>query len=1177
MRARGLQVGTGVLCALGFAACSGQDQLGDPGAKGSPEESRAEVASSAVAQAAVAGMRQRLRVPALSRLAAASGKIAAFRRDSLSLLGDGASVRFARSSKRLRAVFADGGEHAGNAELSFPERASDYFSVRDRDSGVEVRARLVGARDVRAEAADGFVVYEGGTARGGTIVHRVTESGTEDYLSFEEAPASAEVSYDIALSDGVAGLRLVGNSLEMIDAHGSPRLRIAPPYLVGADGETTPATLSVDGCAFDDDPSDPWSRSPVDPGASECRVHVRWDDSGVKYPAVLDPSWSTTGNMAVARIDPAAAWLGTISRVLVVGGGTAALNGINSAEIYNPSTRTWAMTGNLNTARWGHTGTQRSDGSVLVVGGTTTSAGAYLASCELYNVTTGKWTFTGSLSAGHRGHSAVRLANGDILIAGSDSFTNMGAERWSNTTFSWSSAGVPGLTPWFTTMTLLGDGRVLNVGDNSSGVANLYNPTTNSWSALPVPKAQRASAGQVALTSGQVLRAGGVGGQAAELFTFNTGTPANSTFIRTGETSWPHEAGTLTKLADGRVVAVGGVGTNAGKSSEIWSQAWGTWSQGPAMATARSHHAAVLMTTNNKVLVAGGMGTNGAALNSAEELDPATTATVAGEYRFAAGPDPAVFADGRAVEVWGVVHRPATLAPNTRYPLVVMLHGNHNTCGRSSNPRIDDNTDYTFTGTCPPGYSVVPNHRGYDYLAQELASRGYLVVSINANRSINNGIDDNSDIELILARGRLVLRHLQKLSAWNRGAEATPGGIGVSLQNHIDFTQVGLFGHSRGGEGVRAAYERYRLSGSPWPAAIVDPVTFRAIFEIGPTDSRGSRGFFHDDKFPNDPQNPDGLKWAVLLPLCDADNNRLSGANVLDRMMMKTSESTPSLKATYTVAGANHEFYNTEWQQPNPAGCETGDYEMFDNGDLNGSAEQRQTGLRPVVAFFRANLGASTDPAGNNLFNPQVTPQFGTRVNRGYTPGISSSLSKVLEEFVNPWPTSTFNQTNTASGVTVVNDMLDQHYQGGETGTPVPYKGAQIRITNSTTAWMQVHFNAAGSGQNLSAYAYLDFRIDRVEQRTFNTPNLRVRLVNANGTLSSEVDVAAYATLDGPYNGHYPLQTVRIPLSAFTGATLGAVRGVRFNFPSTTVDTLLYLGSIRATVSTAVNGGAVTY
>ena len=121
------------------------------------------------------------------------------------------------------------------------------------------------------------------------------------------------------------------------------------------------------------------------------------------------------------------------------------------------------------------------------------------------------------------------------------------------------------------------------------------------------------------------------------------------------------------------------------------------------------------------------------------------------QYRIGARVIPSILSD-RAVEIWAKAHYP--LAEEGNHPIVVMLHGNHPTCGRDSNPRIDDNCEYTFHGTCPSGYEVVRNHEGYDYIAKNLASFGYIVISINANRGINCGPASAGDPALNEARGK---------------------------------------------------------------------------------------------------------------------------------------------------------------------------------------------------------------------------------------------------------------------------------------------------------------------------------------------------------------------------------------------------------------------------------------
>jgi len=228
------------------------------------------------------------------------------------------------------------------------------------------------------------------------------------------------------------------------------------------------------------------------------------------------------------------------------------------------------------------------------------------------------------------------------------------------------------------------------------------------------------------------------------------------------------------------------------------------------------------------------------------------------------------------IDLWARVYVPSGYTG--QLPLIVLLHGNHATCGTYDGfgpARRDDNVQYTLTGTCPDRYVVVPNHAGYEYLARPLATRGYIIVSINANRGVTAAPGETLDRGLNLRRGRLVLRHLEHLVQLNATGSSP-------LYHRIDFSHVGLMGHSRGGEGMRAAYEQYRAPGSPWPALIGTPIGFEGLFEIGPVDGQtGPR------TNPNR-LNADGLAWTVLLPNCDGDVFNLQGVKPFDRMMLKT-------------------------------------------------------------------------------------------------------------------------------------------------------------------------------------------------------------------------------------------------------------------------------------------------
>jgi len=213
---------------------------------------------------------------------------------------------------------------------------------------------------------------------------------------------------------------------------------------------------------------------------------------------------------------------------------------------------------------------------------------------------------------------------------------------------------------------------------------------------------------------------------------------------------------------------------------------------------------------------------------------------VSADYRLPAGLDPDIASEAKT-EIWATLWRPEPLAAGA-HPLILFLHGNHATCGRVDQAmgiRVDDRNDYTLTGRCPSGYIVAPSHRGYAYLAEKLTAAGYIVVSINANRGVNAADGVSGDDGLNLRRGRLVLKHLQLLAQWNRSGGA-PSSLGFNLKGKLDLSEIGLVGHSRGGEGMRAALAQYTDAGSPWRTRI-GPLGLKALFEIAPVDGQTSR------------------------------------------------------------------------------------------------------------------------------------------------------------------------------------------------------------------------------------------------------------------------------------------------------------------------------------------------
>jgi hypothetical protein len=591
-----------------------------------------------------------------------------------------------------------------------------------------------------------------------------------------------------------------------------------------------------------------------------------------------------------------------------------------------------------------------------------------------------------------------------------------------------------------------------------------------------------------------------------------------------------------------------------------------------------------LRTIGRAFLLLALMGSSGLAQTAPDATARGPLATTSAEYKLPATLDLDI--SGRTTELWARVYMPATLS-SPPYPLLVFLHGNHATCGSGQNPRIDTSVTYTFHGICSATAPiVVPNHEGYGYLADQLASWGYIVVSINANRGINAAPGTPEDLGNNLARGRLVLKHLQLLSEWNVFG-GSPTFLGVELKGALDFTQVGLFGHSRGGEGVRAAYSFYTTGDTRvnWAQQIPNPITFRGIFEIGPVDGQTSLLF-----------TPVNIKWNVLLPMCDGDVSNLQGVRPFDRTFATHSDR--NQKSTFAVWGANHNFYNTEWQTSESAGCAGhGNSPLFPA--TIGSPQQRQTALASVMAFFRANVG----PGANAVFNQIFDPQLGlpavvttvTRVDRGYTDG--SGATVLFEDFTQSTGTNTYGFANDAIDITVdhITNAIPNH-------NVVDAYGRRNNLRAATISWtapggsFQTNWAPPGLGQDIGQLKTLDFRVSRQCTPPSGTScpapsslnptepsNFSLRLVAGDGSVSDPLYVDNYTDLRGPVGTsvnnlhsflHPILQTVRIPLADFRGVDLSRIRGIRFTFDGTATGAI-YLSDIRISSLTQKASSAI--
>jgi Galactose oxidase, central domain/Kelch motif len=254
---------------------------------------------------------------------------------------------------------------------------------------------------------------------------------------------------------------------------------------------------------------------------------------------LYDPKSGTftpTGSMTTTREDHSATLLRD-GRVLIAGGNDKADHAVASAELYDPKTGKFSATGSMAIARGYHTAALLADGRVLIVGG---AAAAWtsmdgLASAELYDPKTGTFTATGSMaSALGFPPTATLLEDGRVLVTGTTA-TGTLSELYDPKTGTFTPTGSMTTPRPYTTATLLADGRVLVAGGGSDyanrnflASAEIFDPTTGAFSATGSMSAARTWCQASLLADGRVLITGGYGSVAplasAELYDPKTGT-----------------------------------------------------------------------------------------------------------------------------------------------------------------------------------------------------------------------------------------------------------------------------------------------------------------------------------------------------------------------------------------------------------------------------------------------------------------------------------------------------------------------------------------------------------------------------------------------------------------------------------------------------------------------------
>ncbi len=255
------------------------------------------------------------------------------------------------------------------------------------------------------------------------------------------------------------------------------------------------------------------------------------------------------------------------------------------------------------------------------------------------------------------------------------------------------------------------------------------------------------------------------------------------------------------------------------------------------------------------------------------------------------------------------------------FPLILIVHGNH------SAPEYSD--------------------QGYDYLAELLASRGYIVASVDENFLNISLYDDRIFLQPLkndnACRGWLLLEHLSLFEEWNRTENAP-------LHRKIDMDNIGLIGHSRGGEAIAIAHSFNEMKSFPDNPNITFDYNFniKALISLAGVDGQYLPG--------GEPIKPEDVDYLVIQGSHDMDISTFMGYNQYDRV--RYTEENDHFKASVYVYGANHGQFNSIWGRNDSLGLGS---KILNEANLIPRDEQEQITKVLVSAFLDASMKNKSD------------------------------------------------------------------------------------------------------------------------------------------------------------------------------------------------------------------------